>query len=76
MAIDVNEDAKEISKTISNYQQYKEFKQSYDNLKKVGGTSFEEDKKKIEVDRVRLSGLQKKLDAQKIFFEKEIKQWN
>ena len=47
MAIDVNEDAKEISKTISNYQQYKEFKQSYDNLKKVGGTSFEEDKKKI-----------------------------
>ena len=47
MAIDVNEDAKEISKTISGYQQYKEFKQSYDNLKKVGGTSFEEDKKKI-----------------------------
>ena len=47
MAIDVNEDAKELSKTISGYQQYKEFKQSYDELKKVGGTSFEEDKKKI-----------------------------
>ncbi|MFH1244175.1 MAG: SpoIID/LytB domain-containing protein, partial [bacterium] len=39
---------------------------------------LEEDKKKIEVDRVRLSGLQKKLDAQKAFFEKEIagaKKW-
>ena len=47
MAIDVNEDVKEISKTITNYQQYKEFKQSYDDLKKVKGTSFEENKQKI-----------------------------
>jgi len=47
MAIDVNKDVDDISKTITNYQQYKEFKQSYDELKKVGGTSFEEDKKKI-----------------------------
>ena len=47
MAIDVNKDVQDISKTITNYQQYKEFKQSYDELKKVGGTSFEEDKTKI-----------------------------
>ena len=47
MAIDVNEDVKELSKTITNYQQYKEFKQSYDDLKKVKGTSFEENKQKI-----------------------------
>ena len=43
MAIDVNKDVQDISKTITGYQQYKEFKQSYDELKKIGGTSFEKD---------------------------------
>jgi len=40
--------------------------------------NLEEDKKKIESDRIRLAELQKKLDTQKIFFEKEIagsKKW-
>lgn len=39
---------------------------------------LEEDKRQIEVDKAKLAGLQKKLDAQKIFFEKEIagaKKW-
>lgn len=39
---------------------------------------LEEDKKKMESDRERLAGLQKKLDAQKAFFEHEIagaKKW-
>lgn len=39
---------------------------------------LEDDKRKIESDRARLAGLQKKLDAQKAFFEKEIagaKKW-
>ena len=40
--------------------------------------SLESDKKKLEVDSDRLAGLQKKLDVQKAFFEKEIagaKKW-
>jgi len=40
--------------------------------------SLESDKKKIESNRIRLAELQKKLDTQKIFFEKEIagsKKW-
>jgi peptidoglycan hydrolase CwlO-like protein len=40
--------------------------------------SLESDKKKIETDRARLAELQKKLDTQKAFFEKEIagaKKW-
>jgi len=39
---------------------------------------LEADKKQIEVDKARLAGLQKKLDVQKAFFEKEIagaKKW-
>ncbi len=39
---------------------------------------LEDDKRKIESDRTRLAGLQKKLDTQKAFFEKEIagaKKW-
>lgn len=39
---------------------------------------LEDDKQKIESDRARLAGLQKKLDTQKAFFEKEIagaKKW-
>lgn len=40
--------------------------------------SLETDKKKLEADKVRLAGLQKKLDTQKAFFDKEIagaKKW-
>ncbi len=40
--------------------------------------SLEADKKKIEADKIRLAGLQAKLDTQKAFFEKEIagaKKW-
>jgi peptidoglycan hydrolase CwlO-like protein len=40
--------------------------------------TLEEDKEKLESDKVRLAGLQKKIDTQKAFFEKEIsgaKKW-
>ena len=47
MAVDIEQDVKDVSSKITTYQQYKEFKQSYDELKKVAGTAFEEDKKEI-----------------------------
>ena len=47
MAIDVNEDVKEISKKITTYQQYKGFKENYNLLKTTGTTMFQADKKKI-----------------------------
>jgi hypothetical protein len=47
MAIDVNEDVKDISKKITNYQQYKGFKENYDLLKTTGTTMFQADKQKI-----------------------------
>lgn len=47
MAVDIEQDVKDVSSKITTYQQYKEFKQSYDELKKVSGTAFEEDKKNI-----------------------------
>lgn len=45
MAVDIENDLKDVSKQIGTYQQYKEFKESYDNLKKVSGDSFEKNKK-------------------------------
>ena len=45
MAVDIDNDIKDVSKQITNYQQYKEFKQSYDELKKVSGDSFEKNQK-------------------------------
>lgn len=47
MAVDIEQDVKDVSSKITTYQQYKEFKQSYDSLKKVSGTAFEENKKDI-----------------------------
>jgi hypothetical protein len=47
MAIDVNEDVKEISKKITTYQQYKGFKENYNLLKTTGTTMFQANKKKI-----------------------------
>lgn len=47
MAIDVNQDVKEISNQVTNYQEYKELKESYDELKKEFGDSFEKDYKQI-----------------------------
>ena len=47
MATDVNQDVKEISEQITNYQEYKELKESYDQLKKEFGDSFEKDYKQI-----------------------------
>lgn len=47
MAIDINNDIKDVSTKVQNYQQYKEFKSSYKDLKKVAGGSFEENKKFI-----------------------------
>jgi hypothetical protein len=45
MAVDINDEKRQISEKTSVYQSYKEFRQSYDDLKKKAGDSFEEDKK-------------------------------
>ncbi len=45
MAEDIQNDLKDVSNQIKTYQQYKEFKDSYDKLRKVAGDSFEKNKK-------------------------------
>lgn len=47
MAVDIENDLKDVSKQIGTYQQYKEFKESYDGLKKVAGDSFEKNQKYV-----------------------------
>ena len=47
MAIDVNQDVKDVSNQITSYQEYAEFKEQYDELKKQFGNSFEADYYKI-----------------------------
>lgn len=45
MAIDINNDINDISKKVTTYQQYKEFKEGYDSLKKVSGDNYEDAQK-------------------------------
>jgi len=47
MAVDYNDDLKTVSNQITTYQQYKEFKENYDELKKVAGDNYEDNKKFI-----------------------------
>jgi hypothetical protein len=45
MSVDIKQDLRDISGKVGVYQTYKEFKTSYDDLKKRAGDSFEEDQK-------------------------------
>jgi aminopeptidase-like protein len=47
MGVDISEDVKTVSNQITTYQQYKEFKESYDDLKKVAGDNYEDNQKFI-----------------------------
>lgn len=47
MGVDIREDVKTVSDQVTTYQQYKEFKESYDGLKKVAGDNYEDNKKFI-----------------------------
>jgi hypothetical protein len=47
MGVDIREDVKTVSNQVTTYQQYKEFKESYDGLKKVAGDNYEDNKKFI-----------------------------
>jgi transcription termination factor NusB len=47
MGVDIREDVKTVSNQVTTYQQYKEFKESYDDIKKVAGDNNEENKKFI-----------------------------
>ncbi len=45
MGVDIRDDVKTVSDQITTYQQYREFKESYDDLKKVAGDNYEDNKK-------------------------------
>jgi aminopeptidase-like protein len=47
MGVDIREDVKTVSNQVTTYQQYKEFKESYDGLKKIAGDNYEDNKKFI-----------------------------